>query len=60
MAGFKEIMGLQSWLNPGHKPQWGNTPEAYKSGSQYTLLNRVPSGKFNRVKIILTGWNLKI
>ena len=24
MAGFKEIMKLQTWLNPGHKHQQGN------------------------------------
>jgi len=34
MAGFKETMKLQPWLNPGHKHQWDNTPEAYKSRSQ--------------------------
>jgi ABC-type lipoprotein export system ATPase subunit len=34
LAGFEKIMRLQPWLNPGHMPQWDNTPEAYKSGSQ--------------------------
>jgi len=32
-ASFEEIMRLQPRLKPGHKHQWGNTPEAYKSGS---------------------------
>jgi hypothetical protein len=32
MAGFKEIMKLQPWLNPGHKHQQGN-PDRSKDNS---------------------------